>query len=61
MLNKNNLETRLKVIYFKFSKASQLLAINILFNEKKDIVFRAKINYEKKHDILFYLSGPIII
>ena len=52
MLNNDILEVRLKVIQLKSLKAGQLLAIDILFNEKKDMILIAKTIYEKS--ILFY-------
>ena len=41
------MNVRLKVIYSKFPKTSQLLAIDTLFNEKKDINLIAKTGYGK--------------
>ena len=52
LLSKDNLEARLKVIHSKSLKAGQLLAIDTLFNEKKDIIFIAKISYGKS--MVFY-------
>lgn len=47
MLNRDNLDARLKIIYSKSPKADQLLAIDTLFNEKKDVIFIAKTGYGK--------------
>ena len=51
-LSKDNLEARLKVIHSQSLKTDQLLAIDTLFNEKKDVIFIAKTGYGKS--MMFY-------
>lgn len=46
-LNKGNLYAKLRSIHQKSPKASQLLAINTLFNEKKDVILIFKTGYGK--------------
>ena len=52
ILNKNDLDTRLKIINSKSLKANQFLTIDTLFNKKKNIIFIAKTGYEKS--MMFY-------
>ena len=46
-LSRDDLDARLKVIHSKSPKAGQLLAIDTLFNEKKDVILIAKTGYGK--------------
>ena len=58
-LNENNLKIRLKIIYSKFLKTGQLLAIDTLFNEKKRCDFCSQDKLWKKYGISFYLGVKI--
>ena len=49
------MNARLKVIHLKSPQANQLLAIDMLFNEKKDVIFITKTGHRKSmvfHSIL---------
>ena len=47
MLSRDVLKARSKVIHSKSPKAGQLLAIDILFNEKKNMILITKTGYRK--------------
>ena len=61
-LSGDDLNARFKVIHEKTPKAGQLLAIDPLFNEKKDVIFIAQTGYRKSmvFDFVSALKGNTV-
>ena len=56
-LSRDNLNARLRIIHEKSPKAGQLLAIDILFNENKDVIHIAKTGYGESMVVLWWGGG----
>lgn len=69
-LSRDVLDARLRIIHAKSPKAGQLLAIETLFNEEKDVILIARTGYKKsmifhsvsalKEDIMTLMIMPLL-